>query len=91
VYTDNDEPIASRQKQLVSYPSGENITCIQHIVTNQFSTRPVSWVCVLTNTAAGGYNFYVYDTLGASADLVFPENTKLSGTGHARAFFPRFY
>ncbi|MDR2805206.1 MAG: hypothetical protein LBB85_06110 [Dysgonamonadaceae bacterium] len=88
IYTDNDEAIETRQQLALTYPKGEKIVYIRPIIRTYDS---LSWVCVLTNTAEGGYNLYVYDTVGATADLLLPEKVKLSGTGNAKMFFPRFY
>jgi hypothetical protein len=88
IYTDSDEPIATRQRLELTYPAEETIVNIQPI---QQSTRTISWVCVTTNTADGHYRVYIYNTQGATAELQTPEAFLMSGNGYAKMVYPRFY
>ncbi|MDR1527017.1 MAG: hypothetical protein LBS46_05010 [Dysgonamonadaceae bacterium] len=91
IYTDSDGPVADRQKKEIVYPAGETITYIRPI-QRPAAGGNLSWVCILTHTADGNYNFYVYNTLGATPELDSenPAQPVLSGTGYARMVFPHF-
>lgn len=79
--------LESRERLVYTFPAGENISCIRHIVAEKNVGEPMSRLVVLTNSG-NGWKLYGFDFIndGGEFDMtVLPEQAIIGqGEGNAR-------
>lgn len=77
------------KKAIITYPLEESVAYIRHMSYINYNGDPtVDCLAVLTNTSSG-WNLYLYNFVGKTADVETPHYQKYSGTGVAKHVFYR--
>lgn len=79
--------LASRERVVYSFPAGEEISCIRHLVAEKNVGEPMNRLVVLTNSA-NGWKLYGFEFINGGGEFdmtVLPEKAMIGqGEGNAR-------